>query len=97
MDVLWDAPESSSTPYLAKVHNRNASSSFAISGSIGTADYESSVFWEYMDVNWDDEDAGTVSEFFSQVHERTTSASMSISTTVGQAGWASDFVGRIRH
>lgn len=92
MDVYWDAPESSSTPYLAKVHNRNASSSLSISGSIGTADYESSVFWEYMDVNWDDEDTSTGNEFFSVVHERTPTASMSINTTVGQAGWASDFI-----
>ena len=89
MDVYWDAPESASTPYLAKVHNRNADASFALNGSIGTADYESTVFWEYMDVNWDDEDTTSQNQFFVPVHERDADASIVVNASVGTADYES--------
>jgi hypothetical protein len=91
MDVYWDAPESASTPYLAKVYERDADASIIVNGSVGTADYGSTLFWEFVDVNWDEEDTSTGQQFFSTVHERNTSPSISMSVTVGQAGWASDF------
>lgn len=79
------------TPYIAKVHERQPSASIVMQASIGTADYESTVFWNFMDVNWGEEDTSSSSQFFSTVHEGIASAGISMSVTVGQAGWASDF------
>lgn len=89
MDVYWDAPESASTPYLAKVLNRNANASIYLNGSIGTADYESTVFWEFMDVNWDDEDTTSQNQFYVPVHERDADASIVINASVGTADYES--------
>lgn len=89
MDVYWDAPESASTPYLAKVHNRDADASISLIGSIGTADYESTVFWQFMDVNWDDEDTTSQNQFFVPVHERDADASISVNGSVGTADYES--------
>jgi hypothetical protein len=79
------------TPYIAKVHERQPSASIVIQASIGTADYASTVFWNFMDVNWGEEDTSSSNQFFSTVHEGIASAGISMSVTVGQAGWASDF------
>ena len=79
------------TPYIAKVHERQPSASIVVQASIGTADYESTVFWNYMDINWGEEDTSSSNQFFSTVHEGIASAGMSMSVAVGQAGWASDF------
>ena len=79
------------TPYIAKVHERQPSSSIILQGSIGTADYASTIFWEFMDVNWGDEDTSSSSQFFATVHEKTASAGITFLVTVGQAGWSSDF------
>ena len=92
-DVLCEVGfQSELSPYLAKVHEVDADSSVLILGSVGTADYESTLFWEFMDVNWGDEDTSSSNQFFSTVHNGTASADISMSTTVGQAGWASDFL-----
>lgn len=92
-DVLCEVGfQSELSPYLAKVHEVDADSSVLILGSVGTADYESTLFWEFMDVNWGDEDTSSSNQFFSTVHNGTASAGISIFTTVGQAGWASDFL-----
>lgn len=80
------------TPYIAKVHERQPSASIVIQASIGTADYASTVFWNFMDVNWGEEDTSSSNQFFSTVHEGIASAGISMSVTVGQAGWASDFI-----
>lgn len=92
-DVLCEIGfKSDLSPYLAKVHEVDADSSVVILGSVGTADYESTLFWEFFDVSWGDEDTSSSSQFFSTVHNGTASVDISISSTVGQAGWASDFL-----
>tara|TARA_B100000886_G_scaffold303110_1_gene233563 strand:- start:9948 stop:10718 length:771 start_codon:yes stop_codon:yes gene_type:complete len=90
MDVYWDAPESISTPFLAKIIERNADASVKLNASVGTADYESTIFWEFMDVNWDEEDTSTASQFTAQVFERTANANITTVVTVGTAGWSSN-------
>ena len=92
MDVYWDAPESSSSPYLAKVQSRDRSSSISVETGVGTADYASTLFWDYMDISWGDADTSTSTQFFARVISGNASANISVSTSVGLAGWASNFV-----
>jgi hypothetical protein len=89
MDVYWDAPESTSTPYLAKVIEEGASASIKIETGIGTVDYNSTVFWEYMDVDWDEEDTSGTTQFFVPKIIRNAAASFTLNASVGTADYES--------
>ena len=89
MDVYWDSPESSSTPYLAKVLSSDCSSSITLETGIGVADYASTVFWDYMDINWGEADTSSNTQFFVPIHIRDADASISLNASVGTADYES--------
>ena len=89
MDVYWDAPESISTPYLAKVIEEGASALIKIETGIGTVDYNSTVFWEYMDVDWDEEDTSGTTQFFVPKIIRNAAVSFTLNASVGTADYES--------
>lgn len=68
------------THYMARVHERQLTSNILLTGGVGTADYESTVFWNIMDLNWDEEDTSTSNQFFATIFEKNVNIDLAIST-----------------
>lgn len=67
------------THYIAKVHEGQLTSNISLTGGVGTADYDSTVFWNIMDLNWDDEDTNSSNQFFATVFEKNVDVDLGIS------------------